>query len=125
MARLVVASPRLATARRLSSRYPGGYDETLLRERGKCDVRDWPSAGPSFGECDTLCDAAQSVRGRGSSCKMTAAPVRRLPSTTAATACCWLLVALGVSQVSISGGARGARAHGNPLGIPRRFKRAS
>lgn len=71
------------------------YDETFLGERGKCDVRDWPSAGPS---ASATRSATQSVtRGRGSSCKVTVT-MRRFLSTAAV--CCWLLVALGVGQVS-------------------------
>lgn len=52
--------------------------------------------GGSFDECDTLCDAV-STRGRGSSCKMTVAMRRLLPTVAV---CCWLLVSLGVGQVS-------------------------
>lgn len=71
------------------------YDETFLEERGKCDVRDWPSAGPS---ASATRSATQPVtRGRGSSCKVTVT-MRWFPSTAAV--CCWLLVALGVGQVS-------------------------
>lgn len=71
------------------------YDETFLEERGKCDVRDRPSAGPS---ASATRSATQSVtRGRGSSCKVTVT-MRRFLSTAAV--CCWLLVALGVGQVS-------------------------
>jgi len=54
--RLVVTSRAHLT---IASRYLGGYDETLLGERGKCDVRDWPSAGPS---ASATRSATQSVR---------------------------------------------------------------
>lgn len=73
------------------------YDETLLGERGKCDVRDWPSAGPSASVRHVLRETQSVTRGRGSFCKVTVA-MRRFLSTAAV--CCWLLVALGVGQVS-------------------------
>lgn len=69
--------------------------------------------------CDTFCETQSVRRGRGSSCKVTVA-MRRFLSTAAV--CCWLLVALGVGQVST----RNCSLRDSPLGYPpNRFKRAS
>lgn len=93
------------------------YHETLLGERGKCDVRDWPLAGPSARVRDTTATPVSTA-----SCKMTAAVRRRWPSPSTAAACCWLLVALGIGQVSTrvarirryTCAARREEAHGIP-----------